>query len=199
MGCLFRMFLLLILPVAVIGLPAATLVMGLDQTPMVAGASKMSAKDLSHAQQLVQRYGRHRLTPGRITTITASQDELNALFKASLSGVSRVASRVVVNHFGVVAAFSVTLPMPANPLGRYVNIRMTAPPSSSGLHIARLAVGRIEVPPALALPALNFILDHGVEAGWGTTILTSIRSLTVAGRFATFGFGPPPAPVGLSL
>jgi hypothetical protein len=193
MGCLFRLLFLLILPAAVIGLPAAGVVMGLDQTPMVTGGGKLSLKDFSHAQRRLLRYDPRRMKPDRITTITASAAELNTVLKASLSGIEQVAGRVAINRFGLLAAVSVTLPLPENPLGRYVNIRMAAAPSNSGLRISRLAVGRIEVPPALVLPTLELLLDQLVGAGKGTPIIASIRSLKVAGTRVTVAFRPPPA------
>lgn len=192
MGCLFRTFFLLLLS-GLVAAPAAAVLFGLEKAPLIARAGEITASDLQNARRLIQRYDLRRMTPNEITTITASAAELNTLIKGGLYGVPQVASRVDVNRFGLTAGVSAELPIPRNPLGRYVNIRAAIAPSEQGLEIARFAIGEIEVPPVLVRPVVKLALDHFVGPGKGEPIVASIRSVRVSGDRVAVAFHPPPA------
>lgn len=191
MGCLVRMLLLLVLLVAV-ALPGAAIVMAVEQAPLIERPARLSLGDLRQAQLLAQRYDPRRMDPAKITTVTASEAELNTVLAGSLVGISPAAARVSVTQRGVLAGTTIALPVPANPIGRYVNVRLTVAPSQQGLDVTRFAVGRVELPAMLVLPALRLTLDHLVGDGKGGPIVDSIRSVRVAGSVVTVAFRPPP-------
>jgi hypothetical protein len=178
MGCLFRTFLLALL-LALIGLPAAVLVLGIDKSPLIPPGGSITLADMQHARQLIQRYDPERMIPNEVTVVTATADELNALIRGGAGVLPLAASRVSIGRFGMVAGVSAELPIPETPIGRYVNLRTTVAPSDEGLKITRFAVGRIEVPPMIVRPAVRLALDYYVGRGKGQTIIDSIRAVKV--------------------
>jgi hypothetical protein len=188
MRWIFALFVLLLL-----GLPAAAVLTMVEREPLVSRtAAGFNMGDLHRAQALAERYDPRRMSPQRVTTVRATADELNTLLRGAIVGVPRVASRVEVSRFGVLAGVTVELPVPENPLGRYVNIRTLVAPSERGLEISRFAVGRVEIPPSAIRPAMRLGLDRLVGAGKGEPILGSVKSVRVAGSGVSVAFQPPP-------
>ena len=128
-GCLFRLFLIAIFA-AFIGVPAAAILMGIDRDPLVQRPGTINANDSRRARSLAVRYDPRRMMPGRITTIRAITAELNALLKGATGPVKQIAARVEMSRFGLLIGVTLELPVPDNPLGRYVNIRTLVAPSA---------------------------------------------------------------------
>lgn len=176
----------------IIGFPAVVAVMSIEKEPLISRPGEVNLADFENAQKLAERYDPRRMPPDQITTVRASADELDTLLKAAFSGVKRVATRVRVSPFGIIAAMTVELPFAGNPLGHYLNVRTAIAPSEDGLDITRFAVGSIEFPPALIKPAILRGLNRLVGEDKGQPILDSIRSVRVAGPMVTVDFRPPP-------
>jgi hypothetical protein len=188
MGFIIRLLLVVLLLAA---LPVAATIMMIDRQPLVAKADGINLDDLKRAQALAERYDPRRMPPERITTVRATTQELNTLLKGAFGSVKQVVSRVEASRFGIVAAVTVELPVPNNPIGRFVNVRTTVAPSDAGLKIARFAIGSLEIPPSLVKPALEFGLDRLVGKGKGAPILDSVRSVGLSGEGITLAFRPP--------
>lgn len=188
MGFLFRLCLFIL----IIGLPVTAGIMSIQKEALVARPGEINLADFHRAQRLAERYDPRRMAPERITTVQTSSLELNTLLKGAFSGLKQVATRVETSRFGVIAAVTAELPVPANPLGRYINIRTVIAPSQDGLDISRFAIGSLEIPPAIIKPVLLYGLNHLVGDGKGQPILDSIRSVRVAGPAITVAFKPPP-------
>lgn len=191
MGCLFRLLLLLII-VAAIGLPAAAVLMGVEQKPLLDARTGASATDLRQAAALAMRLGPAAVQPGRSTTVTLSEPELNLLIRSWTARVPQVAARAGVAPMGVVIGATGALPVPENPLGRYVNVRALVAPSSSGLDIEKLSVGRIDVPTPFIKPLLVFLLDHFGGTGQGEMLYSTVRGVRVSGRRVAITMVVPP-------
>ena len=175
----------------IVGVPAAVTVMGIQQDALVSKPGEINLADLERAAHLAERYDPRRMPPGQITTVQTTSDELDTLLKGAFSGIKRIATRVKVSRFGVIAAMTAELPLPDNPLGRYVNIRTVIAPSQDGFEITRFAVGSMEIPPSFIKPAILFGLNKLLGDEKGQPILDSIQSVQVAEPAVTIAFKPP--------
>jgi hypothetical protein len=190
MGCFFKsLFLLLFL--AVLGLPIAAVVMGIDQKPLIQRPGDINTADLKRAQALAERYDPRKMPVGQVTRLVATGEELNTVLKGAMGAVKQVAGQVQVTRFGIIVAITVATPLPENPLGRYVNLRAVIAPSAFGLDISRFAIGAIEIPPVVIKPVLRFALDHLVGPGKADPILNAVKSVQVSDRMAVVEFRPP--------
>ncbi len=188
MRWIFALFFLLLL-----GVPAVALLAAVEPEPLVArGDTAYTLNDLNRAKALAERYDPRRMPPERVTQVRATTDELNTLLRGAVGAVPRVASRVETSRFGVLAGVTVELPVPKNPVGRYINIRMLISPSESGLQIARFALGRVEVPASVIRPAMRRGLERLIGETKGEPILNSIKSVRIAGSSVAIAFQPPP-------
>ena len=175
----------------VIGLPAVGVVMGIQKEALVSKPAEINLTDFERAQELAERYDPRRMSPETITMVQTTSDELDTLLKGAFSGVTRVATRVKVSRFGVIAALTAELPLPDSPLGRFVNVRTVIAPSQDGLEITRFAVESMEFPPSMIKPAILSGLDRLVGKDKGQPILDSIQAVQIADPAVTIAFRPP--------
>jgi len=119
--------------------------MSLQKEALVAKPGEANLADFKHAQTLIERYDPSRMPPEKITKVQATSDELDTIIKGAFSGVKQISTRVKVSRFSVIAAMTAELPIPENPLGRYLNIRTVIAPSPDGLEISRFAIGSMEI------------------------------------------------------
>lgn len=191
MGCIFRLFFILLI-LTIIGGPIAIVVMAVDKQPLIAKLGDINIRDLQRAKELAQRYDPRTMPADQITHVQATTDELNTLLKGGTGVFKQVATRVQVSRFGVIAVMAFELPIEENPLGRFVNVRGVITPSNYGLRISRLAIGALEVPDWVIEPAMIFVLDRALGHGKGKEILSSIKSVAVRDDLVTIAFKPPP-------
>jgi hypothetical protein len=191
MGCLFRLLFLLIVA-AVIGIPGAAVLMGVEQKPLLDVRTGTAATDLRQAAALALRFGPAATQPGRATTITLSEPELNLLIRSWTARVPQVTARAGVAPIGVGIGATAALPVPENPLGRYINVRALVVPSNSGLDIEKLSVGRIDVPTPFIRPLLVFLLDHFGGSGQGDMLYATVRGVRIAGQRVAITMVVPP-------
>jgi hypothetical protein len=186
-----RLFSLSVLAL-VLGLPAAFVVLSLQTEALISKAGDINLADLKRAQQMAERYDPRRMPPEEITTVRATSDELDTIAKGAFSGTKRIATRIRVTRFGVIAAMTAEIPIPNNPFGRFVNIRAVIAPSPDGFEISRFAIGSMEIPPKVVKPIILYALNQLVGDQKGQPILDSVQSVQIAEPEVTIAFQPPP-------
>ena len=188
MGCLFRLSGLFFLAV-LIGLPIAIAMKAVQDKPTLKRPESINLQDLKNAQQLAKRFDPRLMSSDKVTEIRATTRELNTVLKGAMASVPNVVTTVKVARFGILIGMSVELP--DNPLGRYLNIRTVIASSSRGLKFYRLYVGGVEIPQQLIEPVLRYALDEIVGQGKADLILKSVRSVKVLGPTIYVRFQPP--------
>jgi hypothetical protein len=186
MGCLFRLLFLMIGAAAV-----AVVVLSIERTPLLQRQTALRPAELRQAAALALRLGPAAAAPGRPATVTLSEAELNLLIGGWTAHTSRLAARAGVASIGVAVGATVALPVPENPLGRYLNIRALVVPSRNGLVVDTLSIGRVDIPSPLIRPLLVFLLDRFGAPGQGDALYASVRAVRVAGRRVAITFAPP--------
>ena len=183
-----RLFLWLI----IIGIFASPIVAwyGLDDTPLVTKGPKVGVKDFNSAKAFLEQYDPRNLPDGKLTVITANQRQINTALAAALAAAPFLKARIVPSRFGLLGAVTAAPPIPRNPFGKYVNVRILIEPSTEGLQIGRLSVGDIEVPTAIVRPVFILIMDQLVGAGRGKAFLETIRSVQVTGSQVRIAYRP---------
>jgi hypothetical protein len=116
-------------------------------------------------------------------SITASENDLNAVMTLVSRGAHRFSGRVRVTPGIMFVKVSVRLP--ANPVGRYLNLRGELLPDERGLNINSVKIGKLGLPRPLAQALLSGVLDLGLGNGEGTALIDSVQSLTFTGRTVT--------------
>jgi len=188
MGCLFRLTILFFLA-ALIGLPVAIATNAVQDKPALKKLAAINLQDLKNAQQLAKRFDPRSMSSDKVTEIRVTTRELNTVLKGAMASIPNVVTNVKVGKFGILIEMSVELP--DNPLGRYLNIRTVIASSSRGLQFYRLFIGKMEIPRQFIKPALRYALNEIVGEGKADPILKSVRSVKVLGPTIYVRFQPP--------
>jgi hypothetical protein len=110
-------------------------------------------------------------------SITASEDDLNAVMTLVGRGEHSFSGRIIVTPGIMFVKASVRLP--ANPFGRYLNLRGELLPDERGLNINLVKIGKLGFPRPLAKQLLKGVLNLGLRNGEGDALLESVRSLSL--------------------
>lgn len=163
---------------------------GLDDTPLVAKGPNVDVRDINSAKAFLRQYDPRNLPDGKTTVISANQRQINTALAAALTAAPFLKARIVPSRFGLLGAVTVSPPIPDNPFGRYVNVRMLIESSTDGLRIGRLSIGDIEIPTAIVRPAFIAVMDRLAGPGRGKAFLETIRSVKVTGSRVSVAYRP---------
>lgn len=157
------MFWLLIAPMVagVLALAGAAF-LAVDNYPRIAGKPPLTAADIERAVRVLEQHDPRKLKPSTQQTITVSQQDLELALDYMASRLGRGAVRVVLQD-GAARIFA-SAELPANPLGRYVNVEGRVTEAAGAVRIGGVRVGRVPVPDWLA----RWLAVEGLERAGAT-------------------------------
>ena len=158
-----------------------------EPQPRVADPGPPDAVAAARTRDVVARL--RALVDSEAGELTATESEMNAVLAA--------AQRVRPGFFGRTdvepdaLAFDASIGAPVLPRGVWLNLHLAMAPSEDGPRVASASVGRLPIPPALALAGLRLLLDRALGAGTGDEALASVAAVRLADRTATVAFSFP--------
>lgn len=148
--------LLAVLVVAPLLLLLAALFLAVDDKPAVARQAALTPAHVDRARWLLARNDPRRMRAGVLRTIVVSQEDLdlaaNYLANRYLGGASQIVLREGA------ASVRASLALPANPVGRFINIDAALRETATLPRFDHLRLGRVPVPAFLC----NWLLDVGL-------------------------------------
>jgi hypothetical protein len=166
--------LLLITPLVLLLILAC---LAVEREPLIVETSVPTVDSALRARNLARNVLDTLNSQQERAAITASEDDLNALMTLVGRGEQRFAGRVRVTPGIMFVRASVRLP--ANPLGRYLNLRGELLPDERGLNINLVKIGKLGFPRPLAQGLLSGLLNLGLGNREGSALMTSVQSLTL--------------------
>ena len=150
----------LLLPLA----GAVALWLAIDEQPQVTETTAVSHTDIARALQLLQRNDPRGALPGITRAVLLSQRDLELLAKHAGrrlggglgTGAADIRARVRLQPG--LALVQASLPLPANPLGGWLNVVAVLRQTDELPRVERLRLGRLPVPGWLAEAALPRLL-----------------------------------------
>jgi hypothetical protein len=164
--------LLLITPLLLLLLLAC---LAVEREPLIVETAVPTVDSALRARKLARKVLDTLNSQQERAAITVSEDDLNALMTLLGRGEQRFAGRVRVTP-GVMFV-GASLRLPANPLGRYLNLRGELLPDERGLNINLVKIGKLGFPPALSKALLKGLLNLGLGNSEGSALMASVQSL----------------------
>lgn len=124
--------------------------------PLVVNAVAVTPEHVARAKRLLDRHDPRRMRPGVLRTIMLSQEELELSTNYLASRVGNGVARVVLQDG--LAAVRATFVLPANPLGRYLNVDALLQDGGRLPTVESLRIGTLRVPAWLC----NWLLRAGM-------------------------------------
>jgi hypothetical protein len=134
--------------VLAVGLPLVLLVAGLQPQPLVAVGASPTAGDVSRAKALLKRLDPRGQAGGDIRTIEVTERDLAFALDYAVGRLLPAGADIDLHRSS--ATVSMTAELPANPLGRYYNLRLDLAQVPGGIDVEGLRVGEVAVPEPIA-------------------------------------------------
>lgn len=152
---LARLFLLVLMlaPFVLVGLVLAML----DDTPLVAGSRSPEAGDIRRARTLLAEHDPRSLRDAEVRSISVSDEDVEVVANYLLGRLRPVAVAWQTRDDG--ARCEITLALPRNPVGGFLNLQARFRESDGLPALHGLKVGRVPVPAVVALPIGRALLS----------------------------------------
>jgi hypothetical protein len=163
-------------PVAVIALVAAAL----EDEPVVAPSAKVTPEQVGRAKRLLAAHDPRKARPGALRSFALSAEDLELALNATLArheGAAKVAMAP-----GAMMLW-VSVRVPDNPFGPYLNVQARARQTSALPELDALTVGRVPVPAPLANWLLARALARLDATDAGIAAADALESVRFEGDF----------------
>ena len=142
----------------------------LEDTPIVESVGRLDASRVARIRSLLREYGPGQQHDGDEKTLELGADELSVLLTTLAHGLDGTA-RVGITEDTLRARISYR--MPANPVGRFLNLEVVLRETGEIPELERLVLGRATVPQ----PVARWVLSLGVAASAKALGLAEVESM----------------------
>lgn len=172
----FRILLVLFLVVLLV-IPALVIIAAIESQPLVQPAGQLAHRDIERIRQLLRQHDPRHLRKQEVRTLSLTERDLNLLLQYAAPRNLALGSQAALRPGDLQARM--TLKLPDNPLGDYLNISTALSTDDGGVHIDRLSVGRLALPGWLLEPLLQqkhrLMLKHSDDYRLALESIDSIR------------------------
>lgn len=168
-----RLLFVMILLLAVV-LPIGAVFVLLEKTPASVNQRTASVQDAARARRLARETLVTLFEARETSRLTFQEQDINGIISLGNRAYRELRGQATVASDGL--HIDMTLRVPANPLGQFVNFELDVRPSDYGLDVARLRLGRMEISGATAKAIGETALNLALGSGEGTKLLDAIRA-----------------------
>ena len=154
---------------------AGVIFLFLQQQPLVTSVASLSHADIARAKTIIKRNDPRRLLEGQQKSVTISDKDLslalNHLFSRVIKGsVETKLSSQTVNIHG-------TSILPDNPIGKYLNVKLTLAEDQQQLAVKKLSIGSADIPGFIIQDLISFYAEgkQGSQIAAITNMLQSVQ------------------------
>lgn len=148
-------------------------------TPAVARQVKQLAKQMQFGLYYLQTH-----------TMAFTEADISNLFAVAARALPRLSGDAHIGNGG--SELRLTLYLPENPFGDYLNFRLGLPATAQGLVIDHLAIGSLTLHGASARALLEMAANLAFGGAEGTTLLASIQALRTIHNRLLVDYHPTP-------
>jgi hypothetical protein len=181
---------LLLLTLLVLAAPlalVAALFLALEDRPLVARPAALGAAQIERVKRILDDNDPRRLKAGAQRTVSLPQEDVDLLANYFASRYARGGAQVALRPG--VATIAASAELPANPVGRFLNVRVSFRDTGSlPPRLEDVAIGRLPLPDVLANAALDYAWAKLLANDDARAIASAVRRIAfTAGRIdATF-------------
>lgn len=129
-------------------LPIVTLVLIVEQEPMLRRQTEITPEQIARGKQVFEQNDPRRLKSGSIARATLEQKDLDLALNYFVNHYVGGVAKLKINH--AQAIIESTLKLPENPLGRFLNLRLVFKQTETLPEVDHLKLGKLTIPGFLA-------------------------------------------------
>ncbi|MFQ5931185.1 MAG: hypothetical protein ACE5MM_02135 [Nitrospiraceae bacterium] len=137
---------------------AIYILMGIQDQPLVNKPSELTPRDVKKVKEILKEHNPRKMKAGTIKTLSVRRDELELVANYLVNRFGRGGLRLELDR-GWLAA-DVTVELPRNPLGRFLNLNVTMVEGDRLPRFMYVGIGRVSIPNWLA----NWLFTHALNA-----------------------------------
>lgn len=183
-------FIVVLVLVVLVALPVIAAFLFLEKAPAVYGTKAVDVKHAAITRSFAKRVISDVTSPKKLVLLFAEENELNAVAAFANRTIPILSGRISIEDMGMVAVM--TLQLPENPFGRYINTRIYFSPSDNGLDISKFAVGKIRIHHSIAQLFIKTSLNILLGNGQGTAIFDAVKKVSFKDQVVSVQFTPLP-------
>lgn len=173
------------------GAAVALFLYALEQEPLVPRSAPADYTTVADGKAFVNRIKMQiESADAEGTTLTVTEGELNQLAQLGSHTFKWASADVEIDGTTLDARMSVQLPH--NPFGQYLNLAAQVGSSSTGIGIDQLAVGPLHFSGRWLLPLVARMMDALLRNQQASEVLAGVSGMQVEGDTALFNVFPPP-------
>ena len=157
-------------------LGAACLVfMAIEDYPQVVRSTEIAnSQNANRIKSIVRNY-----QSSESEELSISGQDIESVIAFAVRSIPSARADAQINLLGLTARLTIT--MPANPLGRYMNLGFSIPPSEKGLALKYITLGDTVIPVQFLAPAAGWVFDFLLGEGSGETFASLVRKVRFSG------------------
>lgn len=161
-----------------ITVPAVLVFLTFEDAPAVNKTELIDTEKVVRAKRFAERTRMQLLRRGNNApvSIRAAEEDLNSLMAVMARGIKRFEGEVKISQTELDA--SMTVRLPHNPVGDFINLHFGLYPSETGLHLSPVTIGRITISGRTALFITRCMLDLLLGNENGTVAVDSVQSVS---------------------
>jgi hypothetical protein len=179
----------LLLLLGLILLPGALLFAISSATPLAEPARQVTPEVAREVKQLARQmqFGIYYL---RRQTLSLSAEDIRNLFAVAARAMPRLTGDARISARG--SEIRMTLHLPENPFGDYINLRLGLPATAAGLMFDHLAIGNITLNGDNARRMIEMAANLAFGGDEGSRLLASVKQLRSSRERLTLTYQPTP-------
>ncbi len=183
-----RRVVFVIIPLSAIALFSVLLILAAENKPAVSGVRQPTTADATRARAFAQRGVKQLLDAKSATILSVSERDLDSVLSLMQRAVRKLSGDARFSRRGLDAA--ITYKLPENPWRNYINIRFGLKPSSSGLDLASMSIGKLNISGQMVASLLRHGLNFALKENTGDQLLGSVTWVRFAKSTAKIRFEP---------
>jgi len=181
----------LLVPALLVTVALALAVYALEEKPLVERNVPVDYATVVAGKSLLKRIKiQVESADDKGTTLLITEDELRHIAQMASHTFARLNADLYFDRASVNSRVSVQ--MPANPFGAYLNLAVQIGQSSDGIGIDRLSIGSLHVSGRWLLPLTARLADVLLKDKQASALLASVRGFRIEGDTAMLVIVPPP-------
>ncbi|MEM1315559.1 MAG: hypothetical protein AAGI51_13445 [Pseudomonadota bacterium] len=178
-----RRFILWLLVLIILGLPLAFAAVAVQTQPFLPETSALSPQTAAGSRALVSRLRRTARETQGVAEISATAAEIDGLIATAARAFPGLRGRTTIDEARITIAASFPLPPGGGSL--WINAGVRIPASPLGIEPSLVRLGRVDLPPELALTVLVALLDWATTDDVGTLLVESVQAVRTAPQEVT--------------
>jgi len=141
--------------------------------------SALGGTETSGARSIINKLRPSQFPLHKTSNVSVRAVELEVILRSLATYLPSGKYAVSLTDKTVTLGLAAGLPLPNNPIGRYVSGAVSIKQSDQGLNIGSLTLGRLSIPAGWLVPALEVGINWYAGARQGTLLVESIKSVSV--------------------